>query len=140
MRCPAIEGIETGPNASRARFRQGRVECVAPLLRGLKQTWQGLHSPFQYPCGRMRCPAIEGIETFLFAACQGEGYVRVECVAPLLRGLKHRRYKSLYGSTRYSVECVAPLLRGLKPWQFNFQCTFGNLSRMRCPAIEGIET
>ena len=61
MRCPAIEGIETRllVDAHRAA---GRVECVAPLLRGLKPNSsyrQGLRGLQR----RMRCPAIEGIET-----------------------------------------------------------------------------
>ena len=63
MRCPAIEGIETAVGAV--------FDVPAP------------------PTGRMRCPAIEGIETR-----RPPGVIprrrrgRVECVAPLLRGLK----------------------------------------------------
>ena len=64
------------------------VECVAPLLRGLKPG-EPIHVGGQGHPRRMRCPAIEGIET-----CGGYGFGRrhrppdVECVAPLLRGLK----------------------------------------------------
>ena len=39
------------------------------------------------------------------------------------------------------VECVAPLLRGLKRARgLLLLAVFDSLSRMRCPAIEGIET
>ena len=62
MRCPAIEGIETGRVIALTVRQPWAVECVAPLLRGLKHgiphgVLMGTRT------GRMRCPAIEGIET-----------------------------------------------------------------------------
>ena len=63
----------------------------------------------------MRCPAIEGIET------------RLRDVAAAAAGAD-------------PVECVAPLLRGLKPARFHASRDPARSSRMRCPAIEGIET
>ena len=36
MRCPAIEGIETDDLRSMVQLCLSEVECVAPLLRGLK--------------------------------------------------------------------------------------------------------
>ena len=66
MRCPAIEGIETDPSTAILR--------TAAALR------------------RMRCPAIEGIETIEWnARPKSAALDEVECVAPLLRGLKPRR-------------------------------------------------
>ena len=90
----------------------------------------------------MRCPAIEGIETRGSrrrppAACEAP----VECVAPLLRGLKPRDAAAWSALERSYVECVAPLLRGLK--RDGTECSSvvqRGGSRMRCPAIEGIET
>ena len=67
MRCPAIEGIETRRPLPRKRSaaRPG-VECVAPLLRGLKPTTKiTVPTSINDFMGRMRCPAIEGIETFV---------------------------------------------------------------------------
>ena len=63
MRCPAIEGIETrSPPRRPAKAGVRRVECVAPLLRGLKPSGLGAFRSYLTP-RRMRCPAIEGIET-----------------------------------------------------------------------------
>ena len=39
------------------------VECVAPLSRGLKRHLGYQHIREVDHAGRMRCPAIEGIET-----------------------------------------------------------------------------
>ena len=89
MRCPAIEGIETATQVVDVRHQ-----------RALR---------------RMRCPAIEGIETESGLGVWGKGFSPVECVAPLLRGLKLQR--------RNYEHAVA-----------------GEFGRMRCPAIEGIET
>ena len=139
MRCPAIEGIETRSSCPRRGRRPARVECVAPLLRGLKHMpvhmdtatllskvecvaplLRGL-KPGKRPAGRhrrsasrMRCPAIEGIETRPSADGHAKRGSMVECVAPLLRGLKRG---DLVGGRR-----------------------LGQPRRMRCPAIEGIET
>ena len=63
------------------------VECVAPLLRGLKLI---LDQRNLFDC------------------------VVVECVAPLLRGLKLAVEIDGAGEVPVEVECVAPLLRGLK--------------------------
>ena len=113
MRCPAIEGIETcAGSIERLCPCHTEVECVAPLLRGLKQyVAQAVHDYIHVECvapllrglkpgggrvapavrpaaGRMRCPAIEGIETKKFGTFRFSSGCPVECVAPLLRGLK----------------------------------------------------
>ena len=90
MRCPAIEGIET------------LLNLVLLVLLNLVR--------------RMRCPAIEGIETQRRGAAAGRGHLAVECVAPLLRGLKPPK-ETITVTASESGE-----------------------GRMRCPAIEGIET
>ena len=90
----------------------------------------------------MRCPAIEGIETdSLGHGPDGHARERVECVAPLSRGLKLPFANDRIVCFRFFVECVAPLSRGLKrgPIHRGTRCGLG-LRRMRCPAIEGIET
>ena len=43
MRCPAIEGIETRRRARTSVYSAPIVECVAPLLRGLKPADRPLH-------------------------------------------------------------------------------------------------
>ena len=191
MRCPAIEGIETN-SGFRRRLRGREVECVAPLLRGLKRERQRALGVLEFrrrmrcpaiegietPGGtapasaesnrrRMRCPAIEGIETRDQRQPRGTRPELVECVAPLLRGLKPPRWQPtpvphrsavecvaplLRGLKRYAcrngetplrgalVECVAPLLRGLKPNPISGRPPGPCRCRMRCPAIEGIET
>ena len=89
----------------------------------------------------MRCPAIEGIETETLEESVFQPDVfHVECVAPLLRGLKPKNTFFIWCSPLI-VECVAPLLRGLKrSARAAGSCRAAPPGRMRCPAIEGIET
>ena len=195
MRCPAIEGIETRSVDGRRSSCERRVECVAPLLRGLKPDGaaagdrpdlrrvecvapllrglkhldgdplradgprrlrrmrcpaiEGIETPRRDRADlrvrrlrRMRCPAIEGIETppRRFRPC-GPASPRVECVAPLLRGLKPPGRSRTRRRRISRVECVAPLLRGLKHRRSASPSPDRSRpGRMRCPAIEGIET
>ena len=88
----------------------------------------------------MRCPAIEGIETLEEQVVPLETVLDVECVAPLLRGLKRTAFNKFRQVSSRKVECVAPLLRGLKPNVNGPADEVPFVSRMRCPAIEGIET
>ena len=89
---------------------------------------------------RMRCPAIEGIETWARAlGAVREALVWVECVAPLLRGLKPvdrgRPARAGVGRMRCpAIEGIETRDRG------RAVATPADESRMRCPAIEGIET
>ena len=73
MRCPAIEGIET------------EVELSLAILD---------------PFSRMRCPAIEGIETCSAGFRRASVPQTVECVAPLLRGLKQAALSIASSSAR----------------------------------------
>ena len=115
MRCPAIEGIETrGDEDIRIGCDNHIVECVAPLLRGLKQNRYrpGRCSMF---ASRMRCPAIEGIET---PASQTSD-----------------RVPSRIGRMRCpAIEGIETFERRRRP------AGRRSAGRMRCPAIEGIET
>ena len=168
MRCPAIEGIETvGAHEVAILTAADQVECVAPLLRGLKRIerlaaerpWlryvecvapllRGLKPRDGLPrlvqrmaAGRMRCPAIEGIETRRSVLCEvGKTLVcRMRC--PAIEGIETRKIFPAQRTVRGWVECVAPLLRGLKRMPRKApRNASSNGSRMRCPAIEGIET
>ena len=83
--------------------------------------------------GRMRCPAIEGIETIRLARYLDMRSRLVECVAPLLRGLKQAAEAVWERMTRLHVECVAPLLRGLKPRQHGHRLEFFHRSSNALP-------
>ena len=86
MRCPAIEGIETRPaSTSPAGTVSGRMRC--PAIEGI-ETRGGTSAFTTIVPRRMRCPAIEGIETFDCVGDLDDPLLVVECVAPLLRGLK----------------------------------------------------
>ena len=91
------------------------VECVAPLLRGLKLSANGIAAGDAVETRRMRCPAIEGIET---PPCAGPSRAavaggRMRC--PAIEGIETQQHlRRPRHFVRERVECVAPLLRGLK--------------------------
>ena len=120
MRCPAIEGIETELLLVHVDSPIGWVECVAPLSRGLKLPADSFARVF-LAARRMRCPAIEGIETQRLRRRDALPRRPVECVAPLSRGLKRVGDLVREGAVDSDVECVAPLSRGLKQLCFRIR-------------------
>ena len=101
--------MEVVPEAGAAL---GRVECVAPLLRGLKLAGDagGPAVPGEVECV---APLLRGLKPE-HARCTSATVYSVECVAPPLRGLKHIDALDPREGAVVTVECVAPLLRGLK--------------------------